>query len=247
MGTMDVAVQQRLLDINHQFYDGFARQFADSRSTGQASLRRALADIVDGESVLDAGCGDGRAARALDEMGRRVRYLGIDGSASFVALARQRAEGLTDVIANFAVLDVTSPGWSMVLPLRPFDTVLSLAVLHHLPGRALRQRMVSDMAALLAENGRLIVSTWQFMGSERLRKKIVPWAAVGLSESDVEAGDYLLDWQRGGHGLRYCHHIGEDEARDLCTGAGLAVTEWFLAVNGLNLYMVGERSRGWLA
>jgi len=229
-------IQRQLLDINHSFYERFARQFADSRSTGQASLRRALAAICGEETVLDVGCGDGRVARALDEMGRSISYQGLDASASFIALARERAAALTHVRASFAVVDIAEAHWTRALPQRSFDVALALAVLHHMPGSELRQRIAGDLASLLSPSGRLIVSTWQFLQSERLRKRIVPWATVGLDACQVDEGDYLLDWQRGGYGLRYCHAVVEDQLRALCEQAGLEVEDVFIADGGLNLF-----------
>ena len=243
---VNAETERRLLDINHSFYDRFARQFAESRSTGQASLRRLLDTIGDGDHVLDVGCGDGRAARALDEIGRSVSYIGVDASESFVTLARQRAVVLRQTSAAFVCADVTQADWLRQLPTTSFDCVLSLAVLHHIPGQEARQRLVEQMASRLGASGKLIASTWQFMSSERLRRKVVPWATVGLDESQLDAGDYLLNWERGGYGLRYCHDIGEDELRLLCEQAGLVVCDLFLADKGLNLYVVAKRSQNCL-
>lgn len=35
-----------------------------------------------------------------------------------------------------------------------------------------------------------------------------------------EPGDYLLDWKRGGQGLRYCHLVDEAEVERLAAGSG---------------------------
>ncbi len=85
------------------------------------------------------------------------------------------------------------------------------------------------------------MSAWQFTSSERLRRKIVPWATVGLRHEQVDTGDYLLDWERGGYGLRYCHLCGEDELRSLCRNAGLRSMELWLADHGLSLYAAARR------
>ena len=98
-----------------------------------------------------------------------------------------------------------------------------------------------QMAALLRPAGRLIVSTWQFLHSERLRRKIVPWETIGMTADQVQAGDYILDWRRGGVGLRYCHLIDEAELAALCHDAGLTLQETFRADNDLNLYGVASR------
>ncbi|MCC7354007.1 MAG: class I SAM-dependent methyltransferase [Anaerolineae bacterium] len=238
---MEPHIQSQLLDLNRSFYEHFARQFADSRNTSQASITHALSYVGEGGRILDVGCGDGRAARALDRLGRRMDYLGIDASPSLIALARERASALTHVTAAFAILDITQPDWPDRIEHNAFNHVLALALLHHIPGDDLRVRLVQQIAALLRPSGTLIVSTWQFLASERLRRKIVPWATIGLDESQVEAGDYLLDWRRGGYGLRYCHLISEADLKTLCQAAGLAVREVFFADNGLNLYAVAGR------
>jgi hypothetical protein len=61
----------------------------------------------------------------------------------------------------------------------------------------------------------------------RLRKKIVPWRELGMRRRDVDRGDLLLDWRRGGRGLRYVHHFQPDELVGLCRLAGFEVTETY--------------------
>lgn len=238
---MDERVRRQLVDINRRFYDRFAGDFAASRSTRQASLLHALAGIADGARVLDVGCGDGRAARAIEGMGRAVNYVGVDASEAFLALARERSVALRHVSAVFAPADIGQPDWRAALVWQAYDVVLALAVLHHIPGEALRQRVMRDWAELLPPGGRVTVSTWQFLSSDRLRRKVVPWASVGLSDEAVDAGDYLLDWQRGGFGLRYCHLLDESALRLLCEQAGLRVVRAYEADEGMNLFVEAQR------
>ena len=125
--------------------------------------------------------------------------------------------------------------------MREFDCILLLAVLHHIPGSVARARILRQARELLAPQGRAIVSTWQFMDNERMQKKIVPWSTVGIDERELEPGDALLNWKRGGSGLRYCYWIGEDELRALASQAGLNVVETFRAggrEGNLSLYAV---------
>lgn len=238
---MNEVIEQQLLALNRAFYEQFAHEFAGSRSTAQPSLRRVLAGLGDGLAILDVGCGDGRVARALQEMGRSAGYCGVDGSGALIALARQRAPTLSSVDAAFVQADVVSPDWTAALPQPRYDVALCLAVLHHVPGVALRRRLVRQLAELLPPNGCLCLSTWQFMSSARLRRKIVPWAALGIAEGQVEPQDCLLTWERGGSGLRYCRFIDEQEARSLCLQADLNVYQSFLADGGLNLYLCARR------
>jgi hypothetical protein len=74
------------------------------------------------------------------------------------------------------------------------------------------------------------MSNWQLTRSERLMRRVRPWSDAGLDETQVEPGDFLLGWERGGRrGLRYVHVIDEAEARALAEAAGLQVVEVFEA------------------
>jgi tRNA (uracil-5-)-methyltransferase TRM9 len=129
--------------------------------------------------------------------------------------------------AEFLVADMVEPDWTRKLTSASFDCVLLLAVLHHIPGGDVRTRILRQARELLAPQGRIVVSTWQFMDNERMQKKIVPWSVAGIDERELEPGDTLLNWKRGGMGLRYCHWISEDEMLALAVQAGLNIMETF--------------------
>ena len=219
----------QLLAINQQFYQVLAQPFADSRGTRQNGLQRVVASMNDVGSLLDVGCGNGRLARALDAAGLAVRYTGIDASDALLAIAAQGAHALSTVQTTFLSLDISQNGWTTALLQNSYDAISLLAVLHHMPGWERRVALLRSLKGLLAADGLLAVSTWQFLNEERLRRKIVPWEQIGLDSADLEPGDYLLDWQRGGSGLRYCHLVDEEELRALADAAGLSVLDLFYA------------------
>jgi SAM-dependent methyltransferase len=110
-----------------------------------------------------------------------------------------------------------------------FKHAFAFAVLHHIPGAALRLRLMEQVNGLLAPGGRLSLSVWSFLASPQLRKRIQPWLAVGISEAELDPGDFLLDWRRGGRGLRYVHHFTEPELAGLAEAAGFQVLESYLS------------------
>ncbi len=82
------------------------------------------------------------------------------------------------------------------------------------------------------------------MDSPRLRTRIVPWSEIDIDESDVEMGDYLLDWRRGGYGLRYVHYFSEEELQELADNIGFLVSKTYYSDGEggrLGLYQVWER------
>ncbi len=70
-----------------------------------------------------------------------------------------------------------------------------------------------------------IVSVWNFPAEPKWRQRVVAWEAIGLDAEDVEEGDALLDWRRGGRGLRYVHHFTEEELVQLGQAGGYSWIE----------------------
>jgi len=220
---MDEQIAARLLRLNREFYQTFAHPFIETRKRLQPGVMRILEGVDPAEGILDLGCGSGEAARELARRGHRGRYTGLDLSAELLAAAE---DDQPHPQASFVLADLADPGWYSGLS-GPFERIFAFAVLHHIPGDALRLRLMHDIRALLGLSGSLTLSVWDFMASERLRARVVPWEAIGLQEGDVDRCDYLLDWRRGGEGLRYVHHFSENELADLAEQAGFSVEAGF--------------------
>ena len=237
---MKTSVARHLLRLNRNFYNTFAEEFSDSRSALQPGISEALRQLGSFTSLLDVGCGDGRVGRAVQESVKR--YVGVDFSRNLLNLPVGRP---TSQPAHFTFLraDLASPHWiktnelclssengrpqrrtsSFILHPSSFDAAVCFSALHHIPGARRRLRLLREIRSLLKPRGGCAISVWQFLHVPRLRRKIAPWAEVGLAPADVDAGDYLLDWQRGGRGLRYVHHFDETELVSLCERAGFTV------------------------
>jgi tRNA (uracil-5-)-methyltransferase TRM9 len=226
---MDDETIETLLALNRRFYTDLAAPFAASRPAGDPVLAPILPHIPERARVLDVGCGNGRLALLLAHERPGTHYVGVDASPDLIAAAQREAGRLEGHSTTFCVADIARPGWTSVLPVGDFDYAIALAVLHHIPSFELRARVLNDIGTVLAPAGRLILTTWQFLAHARMRLKIVPWTEAGLAEEQLEPGDYLLDWKRGGRGLRYCHLVDEAEVQRLAAAAGFRVLETFRA------------------
>lgn len=215
-----------LLDLNRQFYQTLAEQFASTRQSLQPGVRRVLEALPSTANVLDLGCGNGGFWRALSSAGHRGSYTGLDASEALIRQAGSESEAFPSA-AKFIQADLSRDDWDAALSGSPFDFILAFSVLHHLPGQGLRQRVVAKIRRHLAPGGRFIHSEWQFLNSARLRKRILPWETVGLTQAQVDPGDYLLDWKHGGYGLRYVHHFSPEELAALAESGGFAIAETF--------------------
>jgi len=219
---MKTSTARTLLRLNRRFYDTFASEFSDSRSTLQPGIVEALNHLRPFDSLLDVGCGDGRVGRTVQDSIQR--YVGVDYSANLLAQSNQPTGQPTNLA--FLIADLSSSNWVREVTAR-FDAAVCFSTLHHIPGARRRRRVLREIRSLLRPHGRCAVSVWQFLHVPRLRRKIVSWIEIGLSDDEVDAGDYLLDWQRGGRGLRYVHHFDEAELIALCERAGFNVIDTY--------------------
>lgn len=240
---MQANIAQKLIDLNLRFYQSFAQSFSETRGRLQPGVLRVLETIPNEASILDLGCGNGELASELAKRGHKGSYLGLDFSEELLNFARKRVNNF--IQAKFALADLTSPQFNHhpELTNQPFDFLVAFATLHHIPSRALRLKLLTQVHDLLAPKGQFIHSNWQFLNSERLRARIQDWALVELTAEDVAEGDYLLDWRREGQGLRYVHHFSAGELEELATASGFEVVETFSSdgeSGDLGLYQIWQ-------
>ncbi|MBN1668836.1 MAG: class I SAM-dependent methyltransferase, partial [Anaerolineales bacterium] len=220
----------QLLELNREFYQTFAPQFSATRQRLQPGVHRIISTLAPHARILDLGCGNGQLARSLQQQGFQGSYTGLDFSPQLLAHTPDE----TDLPAGFrfGTADLAQTGWEnqpLVQALAPYDYIFAFAVLHHLPGSELRRTTLRAARTLVGPDGQFIHSNWQFLNSARLRARILPWAEVGLSDAQLEGGDYLLDWRAGGQGLRYVHHFSSQELHALAAESGFRVCEEFLS------------------
>ncbi|MEA3441058.1 MAG: class I SAM-dependent methyltransferase [Chloroflexota bacterium] len=236
---------RKIIELNHQFYQNFAEHFSDTRQRLQPGVIKITNYLPGSLNALDLGCGNGALARGLLRAGFNGRYVGIDFSDELLFIADRSLEEFrihnANLILNWVVADLSKPTWTLTIPDPPYEQVLAFAVLHHLPGEQLHLRVLQDVRKLMNQGGCFIHSNWQFLNSPRLRKRIQSWERIGLTADDVDPGDHLLDWRRGGYGLRYAHQFSEDELYSLAERSSFNVEDSFLSdgVNGrLGLYQI---------
>ena len=262
---MELKTQNRLLTLNRRFYEQVAHHFDATRQGWTPGLWAILpyfrATGKERLSVLDVGCGNGRFARLLEEAGFVASYTGVDGNGSLLRIARKSAANLAGVKSQFIQAELANPDWASVLAecstaegrrtrsttnsnaSPKYTVVLCTATVQHLPGYALRLRLMGDLQRL--SSGYVILSFWQFLCSDRFRSKLVDPGTVGISPTELEPSDALLPWRQGVESVRYVHQVDDAELRQLAADAGLTVLHTFRAdgkESDLNLYAILGRA-----
>lgn len=179
--------------------------------------------------VLDAGCGEGRNAfeleRRLNEAGVPCRVVGVDESGELISLARQTA---TKTGSNA----VFEQGGMASLPFADgsFDFILSQAAFHHLTDRAQQARAGSEFARVLAPNGGLWMSVYNY-NAKRLDKP---------AKIARDAGTYPVvnvPWRTSAGKTfdRWYYLFQPDELRKLLTRVGFTITDSYVEKAGVRL------------
>jgi tRNA (uracil-5-)-methyltransferase TRM9 len=235
---MDSDTARRLIEINREFYTRFGDSFSATRHRIQPGVRRILESLNGDESILDLGCGNGELRRELAKRGHRGPYLGVDFSPPLLQEAQSQPEGFS---ARFLQADLTQLVSEQLPVAGGWSVITAFAVLHHIPSKELRLDILRIIYRLLRSEGLFVLSNWQFLNSEKLKARIQPWETVAMSESEVDPGDYLLDWRNRGHGLRYVHHFDENELAELAKESGFRIMDTYYsdgAGGSLGLYQV---------
>lgn len=230
---------RRLNRINADFYAAIAADFDETRGTPWPGWDGLLPFCAGVESVLDAGCGNGRFGLYLAErLNRPLRYHGVDFSPALLDVARAGLQHEPRLSVRLTDRDMIEDGF---VP-GAYDLVGAFGLMHHIPGREYRRLFVRQLAGLVAPGGVLAVAFWRFLDSDRLRARVQPWPEdLG---SEVEPNDYLLDWRRGAHAIRYCHYHDDAEIDSLVSASGLHETARYRADgqdNTLNTYVILTR------
>jgi ubiquinone/menaquinone biosynthesis C-methylase UbiE len=119
------------------------------RELREAIIR--LAELQQGNDVLDIGCGTGTLAIAASgHVGKTGAVTGIDASPSMIARANRKA-----VKAGAPVTFHVAVAESLPFPDRRFDVVFSTLMLHHLP-RKTRQQCAGEIKRILKADGRVV-------------------------------------------------------------------------------------------
>jgi SAM-dependent methyltransferase len=167
-------------DAFAELYERHATDSAYNALYDRPAVLQLLGD-VQGQRVLDAGCGPG--LYAVEMLARGAKVVAFDQSPEMVRLARQRLGERVDV----RVHDLASPlDW---VPSESFDAAVLALVIHHLDDRMVALR---ELNRAVRPGGRLIVST---------HHPTSDWLRLGGSYFSTEPVEE--DWHEGQWHVRY--------------------------------------------
>ena len=181
----------------HSVYDAIASHFSATRYKPWPLVKEYVESLPEGSLMCDVGCGNGKN---LGLVPGKVIDVGCDRSYNLLELARNRGSQVTRCDG-------------LCLPYRSntFDSVISIAVVHHFITDDRRRDSIREMLRILKPGGTMLIYVW----------------AVEQAK-DRGGTDVLIDWEVHSKfdesntvHRRYYHLFKKGELEELCLSIGL--------------------------
>ena len=179
-------------------------------------MEQFLEDPGERVTLLDLGCGTGRALKAASLIGYRV--IGVDISSNQLEEASGSLRNIEQVDCELIKADIRN----VPLPDGISSATLMIAVLHHLIDRGSRVEALREAARLTSVHGRLLVSVWSW-DQKRFRERHLSriYGSRPLDEEDGPLpGDLFVPWKDGVTVRRFYHLYGPHELDKEVISAG---------------------------
>ncbi len=218
---MKQEIIENILTETKATYDAIVSDFDQTRSYLWPGLKQFRQYIKDGDAVLDLGCGNGKLRLMFQDV--KIDYTGLDSSRELLKLAEAKPEFRLER-QKF----VYGEAFDLPFADNSFDSVFFIAVLHHLPGKKLRQQALAEAARVLKPGGVLIITNWNRYQRQYIRYVINYTFLKLIGKSELDFKDIYLPWMKG-KAYRYYHAFTLGELKRLVGRSGLKVEKNQLA------------------
>ena len=240
---MDKGTQKKLLDLNYKLYEDKAIEWDKTRKNlWEKPILDFIKTIKPNSKILDLGCGNGRLYSKISNLiansqKLKANYLGIDPSKELIKICRGK---YIDPSLSLRMTPKFKVGNGLDMNFdRKFDYVISLAVLHHIPGENLQKKFLKNIYNALKPNGKLFLSVWnrnhtrhQYKNSLKLFK-------------DMDKSDILVPWRKSNN-FRYIHIFSPDKLHKIVQNAGFKNMHVIFESqknisSSFNIYLTGQK------
>ncbi|MFA5070416.1 MAG: class I SAM-dependent methyltransferase [Patescibacteria group bacterium] len=213
-----------LIDKGRNDYNKIAQHFAETRYHLWPDFEIFRPYFKDGDTILDAGCGNGRLSEIFEKI--KVNYIGIDSSERLIATARVKYPSL-----KFEVADILE----LIFPDGQFDVVFLIAVLQHVPSNELRLEAFKNIYRILKPDGHLLMTNWNLWQDIFRMNRLKNNLKKLLGFSQLDKNDIFKTWKSPQGEIiaeRYLHAFNLPEIEELMSQAGFKVMKNFYSFKG---------------
>lgn len=235
---MEKEYAEYLLNKTKEDYNLIAEEFSRTREEIWPEIKFLFDDyLVEGERVLDLGCGNGRFYQFFSD--KNVDYIGVDNSERLIEIAKKRYPW-----GKFQVADALN----LPFPDNFFDKILSIAILHHIPSSEYRIKFLNEIKRVLKPGGTLMLTVWYLWQKKTAWEFLLKNIFLKLvGESKLDFSDVFIPWKNSKGKIltqRYFHCFTKKELQNLAKNVGLKVRKIDLlrrSAGHYNLLLMAEK------
>jgi len=173
-------------------YNQISKHFNTTRQYKWTEFEAILPFLEKNKKIIDLGCGNGRFYQFLKDskLNTKLDYTGIDNSSELLTYAKKQHPEAKFTKGD--ILEIPAKNKSI-------DTIISIAAIHHIPSKKLREKAFQEIARTLKTKGKLIFTVWNLfqpkykkyiwkarfkslstLGKYDPRDTLIPWAKTGI-------------------------------------------------------------------
>lgn len=235
---MDNQTANKILEKVKSDYQTIAKDFSDSRNYLWEELKGFEKYTNNDMEILDLGCGNGRLYEIFK--GKNIKYTGIDNCARFIKFAQEKYPTVNFQIGN--ALDLKFEN-------NKFDIVFAIALLHQIPSKELRLKVLKNINCALKNNGLLIMTNWDLWQPNYFKYVLLNNIKKLFNLSKLDHNDALIPWQKSGIN-RYYHAFTKSSLANLLSQTNFKILEHYYVkkglpanwLNGYNLVTIAQKN-----
>jgi len=223
----------KILNEVEMGYDLVSDKFSETRKHFWRNLEFIKDYVKDGDSIFDYGCGNGRLLELFSD--KKINYFGMDISEKLISLAKNKYSG-----ENIHFSKINPSQTSLALNDNFFNAVYSVAVFHHMPGKAYRENIAKELYRATKPGGHAIIIVWNLWQKKYIGKILKNWWDKILGRSFLDWNDCYITFKnnQGEVFRRYHHAFTKREMSALLLGAGFSKEAVEI---GKNIVFIGKK------
>jgi len=183
-------------------YELISDEFDKSRYNVWPSVKQFLDKLNSNDLVLEVGCGNGKNMLYRKDLNMH----GIDFTDSLIEICKSKNLNVTN--AN-----------CLSIPFKDntFDSVISIAVIHHLDSHERRTKAISEILRVTKPNGKVIIQVWAFKQPEKSKRQF------------EKKGDNIVLWKKKDNEQvqRYYYIFDDDELKNIVEELGIKEYKYY--------------------
>jgi SAM-dependent methyltransferase len=191
-----------VIDDYNAIVQEYTEEFFDDKSD-EKYIDQFLQSL-EGKNVLDAGCGNGRDCKYINQKGFKVK--GIDLSKEMLVIAKKMVPKV-----DFEVMDITNITYSD----NSYDGIISNCSFFHIPVEEL-PKTLNSFSKILKPNGKLLLILQEGLGEAMIEEPFRKGVYIYINYFSVkQISELLLK-----HGFEIDSILKEESPNDLELGKG---------------------------